>query len=157
MRPYSPPSADGVEGSVAVSQHRNLVAIQDSWDALAAGDAMGAFDVLVDDVVVDNGPGAGPWRHIEGKEAFFTMAMQFLPWFQGTWKQQGRCIYADDTMAIALVGETGKAPSGDAFDNVAVYVYRFDEHGKVNRLWTTDLAHEALEDFWRRNPIEKAD
>ena len=140
-----------------MSQHPNFVAVQGSWDALAAGDVMGAFDLLADDVVIDNGPGAGPWRHIEGKEAFFTMAMQFVPWFQGTWAQTGQCVYADDNTGIAVVGETGKAPSGDAFDNVAVYVYRFDEQGKVNRLWTTDLAHEALEDFWRRNPIGQAD
>jgi ketosteroid isomerase-like protein len=140
-----------------VSQHPNFTAIQSSWDALAAGDLVGALDLLADDVVVDNGPGAGPWRHLEGKEAFFTMAMQFVPWFQGTWAQEGRCVYADDDMSIAVVGERGRAPSGDVFDNVAVYVYRFNENGKVNRLWTTDLAHEVLEDFWRRNPIEATD
>jgi hypothetical protein len=50
--------------------------------------------------------------------------------------------------------ETGKAASGDVFDNTAVYVYRFGPDGKVNRLWTTDLAHEQLEEFWRRNPVE---
>jgi hypothetical protein len=57
-------------------------------------------------------------------------------------------------MAVALVVETGKAPSGDVFDNMAVYVYRFNAEGKINRFWTTDLAHEDLEELWRRNPIE---
>src|SRR4051812_44122124 len=137
-----------------MSEHPNLVATQQSWDAMTNGDLMGALDLLADDLVVDNGPGAGPWRHLDGKEAFFAMAMQFLPFFQGTWAQEGRCIYGDDTMSIALVRETGKAPSGDVFDNMAVYVYRFNEDGKVNHLWTTDLAHEALEEFWVRNPIE---
>jgi ketosteroid isomerase-like protein len=134
--------------------HPNFVTTQKSWDALTSGDLMTALDLLADDLVVDNGPGAGPWRHIEGKEAFFAMAMQFVPFFQGTWAQEGRCIYADDHMSIALVRETGKAPSGDDFDNLAVYVYRFNEDGKVNRLWTTDIAHEALEAFWSRNPID---
>ena len=138
------------------AQHPNSRRIQDGWDAMASGDVMGAFDLLADGVVVDNGPGAGPWRHLEGKEAFFTMAMQFVPFFGGTWKQDARCIYADDTTGVALVQETGSAPSGDIFDNLAVYVYRFDANGKVDRLWTTDLAHEALEDFWKRNPIEAA-
>jgi ketosteroid isomerase-like protein len=140
-----------------MTEHPNFVATQGSWDALTRGDLMVALDLLADDVVVDNGPGAGPWRHIEGKEAFFTMSMQFLPFFQGTWAQEGRCVYANDDMSIAVVRETGKGPSGDDFDNVAVYVYRFNEDGKVNRLWTTDLAHEALEEFWVRNPIDTAE
>lgn len=136
-----------------MTEHPNFLSIQGGWDALAQGDLVTALDLLSDDVVVDNGPGGGPWRHIEGKEAFFTMAMQFMPFFGGTWQQEGRCVYADDSMGVALVHETGKAPSGDGFDNMAVYVYRFNSDGKVNRLWTTDLAHEELEDFWRRNPI----
>lgn len=136
-----------------MTNHPNFDVVQQGWDDLAAGNLAAALDLLADDVVVDNGPGAGPWRHLEGKEAFFTMAMQFIPFFQGSWAQEGRCVYADDSMAVALVHETGKAPSGDAFDNMAVYVYRFGADGKVNRLWTTDLAHEDLEGFWRRNPI----
>jgi len=137
-----------------MTDHPNFIATQRMWDAIAADDFSTPFDVIADDIVVDNGPGAGPWRHLEGKEAFFTMAMQFVPYFQGTWKQEGRCIYADDAMSIALVHETGKAPSGDLFDNMAVYVSRFNGEGKVSRLWTTDLAHEELEEFWRRNTIE---
>ena len=136
-----------------MSEHPNFRVIQDSWDGLAAGDFEVATRILADDLVTDNGPGSGPWRHTEGKAAFFAMAMQFIPFFEGTWAQEGRCIYADDTMAVALVHETGKAPSGDVFDNMAVYVYRFNAEGKVNRFWTTDLAHEDLEEFWRRNPI----
>jgi ketosteroid isomerase-like protein len=137
-----------------MSEHPNFRTVQAGWDALAAGNFAEAVEMLTDDLVVDNGPGAGPWRHTEGKEAFFNMAMQFIPFFQGTWAQEGRCIYADDSMGIALVHETGKAPSGDVFDNMAVYVYRFNSEGKVNRFWTTDLAHEDLEAFWSRNPIE---
>ena len=137
-----------------MAEHPNFIATQRGWDAISKGDMATALDFLTDDFVVDNGPGAGPRRHVEGKEAFFTMAMQFIPYFQGSWKQGARCIYADDSMSIALVHETGKAPSGDLFDNMAVYVYRFNAEGKVDRLWTTDLAHEDLEEFWRRNPIE---
>jgi hypothetical protein len=36
---------------------------------------------------------------------------------------------------------------------MAVYVARYGTDGKVNRLWTVDLAHEELETFWLRNPI----
>lgn len=137
-----------------MAQHPNFITTQEGWDAVGRGDFATAFDSIADDVVVDNGPGAGPWRHLEGKEAFFTMAMQFVPFFEGTWQQEGRCIYADDSMTVALVRETGTAPSGDVFDNLAVYVSRFGSDGKIDRLWTTDLAHESLEEFWRRNPVE---
>lgn len=133
-------NADGT----GATPHPNFARIEAGWAAIARGDVVGAFDLLADEIVVDNGPGAGPWRHLEGKEEFFTMAMQFIPFFQGTWKQDARCIYADDTTGVALVHETGTAPSGDVFDNLAVYVYRFNADGKVDRLWTTDLAHEAL-------------
>ena len=136
-----------------MNEHPNQEVIQNAFDAMANGDVAAAFDILSDDIVIDNGPGAGPWRHLEGKVAFFTMAMQFIPIFQGTWEQTAKCVYADDDMAVALVKETGTAPSGDQFDNMAVYVYRFGADGKVNRLWTTDLAHEELERFWERNPI----
>jgi ketosteroid isomerase-like protein len=139
-----------------MDKHPHFVATQGSWDALAAGDLVGALELLADEVVIDNGPGAGPWRHIEGKDAFIAMAMEFIPLFGDTWHQEGRCVYADDSMSIALVHETGTAPSGDGFDNMAVYVYRFGTHGMAERLWTTDLAHEALEEFWRRNPVPRA-
>ena len=75
-----------------MSEHPNFAKTQEGWDAVAAGDFATAFELVSDDIVVDNGPGAGPWRHLEGKEAFFAMAMQFVPYFQGTWKQEGRCI-----------------------------------------------------------------
>jgi hypothetical protein len=92
--------------------HPHLVATQQSWDALSEGNFMAAFDLLSDDLVVDNGPGGGPWRHIEGKEAFFTMAMQFMPFFKGTWHQEARCIYADDLMSIAIAGRRGRRHPG---------------------------------------------
>jgi ketosteroid isomerase-like protein len=139
-----------------MTEHPNFVTTQKAWDAIAEGDLVGALEHLADDIVIDNGPGAGPWRHIEGKEAFMVMAMQFIPFFEGSWVQEGRCVYADDSMSIALVRETGKAPSGDLFDNTAVYVQRFRRDGKVDRLWTVDLAHESLEEFWRRNPLDAA-
>jgi ketosteroid isomerase-like protein len=143
-----------VAGGRPMSEHPNFTTTQKVWDAIAAGDFVSGLDVLTDDVVVDNGPGSGPWRHLEGKDAIASFAMQFIPSFQGTWKEEGRCVYADDVMSIALVHETGTAPSGDVFDNMAIWVSRFNSDGKVDRIWTTDLGHEQVEEFWRRNPIE---
>jgi ketosteroid isomerase-like protein len=134
-----------------VTDHPNFVQTNEAWHAIAHDEL--PLDDLADDVVVDNGPGAGPWRHVEGKEAFFTFVMNFVPFFQGTWHQDGRCIYADDEVSIALVHETGTSPSGDVFDNRAVWVSRFDSEGKITRIWTTDVDHEAIETFWQRNPF----
>ncbi len=126
------------------------------WDAVGRGDYEPWFENLADDVVVDNGPGAGPWRHTVGKQAWLEFAMQFAPIFGDTWRQVGTCVYADADMSITIVHETGQTPEGDRFDNRAIWVERCDPDGRVNRIWTTDLAHEALEEFWLRNPVSVA-
>jgi ketosteroid isomerase-like protein len=126
---------------------------QAGWDALAAGDPGPVFEALAEDVVVDNGPGAGPWRHVEGRENLASVLLHLAGHFAGDWTQTGTVIYADDAMTVTLVRETGTAAeTGDQFDNLAVYVARLGPDNKVNRLWTVDLAHESLEDFWARNP-----
>lgn len=142
----------GFDFSDARTDHPNFVKAQETWDAIGRGELN--VDDLADDIVVDNGPGAGPWRHLEGKDAFLTFVMKFVPYFQGTWQQEGHCIYADDATTISLVHETGTAPSGDAFDNRAIWVSRIRPDGTTERIWTTDIDHEAMEAFWKRNPIE---
>src|SRR5690242_4401279 len=110
------------------------------WDALLAGDAATVLDATTDGVIVENGPGAGPWRRTHGKDAFVDMMMNFFPLFGDSWKQVGTCIFANDQFAVTLVAETGvHAESGDVFDNRAVYVSRFDKDGNTERLWTVDL------------------
>jgi hypothetical protein len=104
--------------------HERMKEAQDAWNALAAGDPGPAFDALSESVIVDNGPGAGPWRHIEGRDALADMLVTFSALFRHDWKQQGTVIYADEDKAIALVNETGTAKSGEVFDNLAIYVYR---------------------------------
>jgi hypothetical protein len=130
--------------------HPNMVRAQEVWDAVAKGEVAG-LDDFADNIVVENGPGAGPWRVVEGKEAFFTFILKFMPFFKGTWHQDGRCIYADDRCTISLVRETGTGPEGDAFDNMAIWISRIDTDGKTDRLWTVDLDQESVTAFWDRN------
>lgn len=134
--------------------HPNVAKVQRGWDAVAEGNPAPAFEMLSGDVVVENGPGAGPprWRHLESKVAFFTMSIEFGQFFGGTFEQRGTCIHADDKQAVSLVRETGKLPNGDVFDNDAVYVFRFDDAGLIDRIWTVDLDDEAVRGFWERNP-----
>jgi hypothetical protein len=136
-----------------MSDHPNMVKANDSWEALRRGE-MGGLDEFTDDMKVENGPGAGPWRKLDNKVEFFTFAMKFVPFFQGTWHQDGRCVYADDRITISLVHETGKSPSGDVFDNMAIWVGRLNDEGKTDRVWTVDVDQEACEAFWARNPID---
>jgi ketosteroid isomerase-like protein len=131
--------------------HANFSKTQSTWDQINSGDYTHALDEVRDDVVVENGPGAGKWRHIEGKDAYVTMMMEFLPLFGDTWKQNGTCVYADDRMSISLVGESGKFANGDVFENLAVWISRFDKDGNVDRQWTVDIDQEAMEAFWDRN------
>jgi ketosteroid isomerase-like protein len=126
---------------------------QQAWDVFASGDPGPLFDALAEDVVVDNGPGAGPWRHVEGRDALAEVLMNLTVQFRDDWTQVGTVIFADDSMTVTLVRETGTALSGEEFRNLAVYVARYGQDGKVNRLWTVDLAHEELEAFWARNPV----
>ena len=80
------------------------------------------------------------------------MLMEFATSLGGTFHQNGRCIYADDRVAISLIHETGEAPGGDRFDNLAVYISRGRPDGQVDRIWTVDLDAEHCEAFWQKNP-----
>lgn len=100
--------------------------------------------------------GKWPWRRAlaprQGKDDLAFMLMEFGASLGGTFHQDGRCIYADDRVAICLIHETGSASGGDQFDNLAVYTLRFRPDGQVDRDWTVDLDAEHCEAFWEKNP-----
>jgi ketosteroid isomerase-like protein len=121
--------------------------IEHGWARIAEGDLSVAFDMLADDVIFENGPGAGPWRLVEGKDALIAMFFGFAAHVR-EFHQEGHCIYADEEKAISLVHETGLGAGDAVFDNRAVYVMRFRIDGKVDRVWTVDLDTEAMLRFW---------
>jgi hypothetical protein len=45
-----------------------------------------------------------------------------------------------------------RPPSGDRFDNLAVYTLRLRPGGQADRVWTVDLDAEQCEAFWQNNP-----
>jgi len=135
-----------------LSNHPNFDRTQAALDAAREGDYGPGFESFVDDVLVENGPGAGPWHRARNKDDLALLLLEFSASLGDTFHQDGRCIYADDRVAINLIHETGRAPSGDPFDNVAVYVSRLRPDGKTDRLWTVDLDTEHCEEFWKRNP-----
>ena len=135
----------------ATHTHPNFVRVQAAFDAAGLGDYGPSSELLADEIIVENGPGAGPWHIARGKEDLVLMLIEFSAALDNTFQLDARCVYADDRLAISLSHETGKHPDGDEYDNQAVYVYRFRPDGKVDRYWTVDLDTEHCEEFWRRN------
>jgi hypothetical protein len=108
-------------------------------DAAEARDYGPVFESFAENILAENGPGAGPWRHAEGRDDFANVLLEVSAFFEGTFRQRGRCIYADDRVVINMIEETGTSPAGDTFDNLAVYVTRVGINGKADRLWTVEL------------------
>ena len=135
-----------------MSNHPNFDRTQAALDAIRQGDYAPGIDLWADDIQMENGPGAGPWHHARSKDDLLLMLMEFGAALDGTFHQDGRCIYADDRVAICLIHETGTAPGGDQFDNLAVYTFRARSDGQVDRIWTVDLDAEHCEAFWEKNP-----
>lgn len=135
-----------------MTNHPNFDRAEAALEAARQGNYGLVFNAFTDDVLVENGPGAGPWHRARNKEELALLLVEFSAALGETFHQDGRCIYADDRVAINLIHETGRSPSGDQFDNTAVYVNRLLPDGKVNRMWTVDLDSEHCEDFWRENP-----
>ena len=131
----------------------DIASVQELLDVAEAGDYGPAFESFDEDIIVENGPGAGPWRHAEGRDAFANVLLEFSAFFDGTFRQHGRCVYADDRVVINLIEESGTTPAGDKFENLAVYVTRVGADGGVDRLWTVDLDTEDCLEFWARNPV----
>jgi hypothetical protein len=131
----------------------DLAYAQGLLDAAAAGDCGPVFESFAESIIVENGPGAGPWRHAEGRDEFANVPLEISAFFNGTFRQRGRCIYADDRVIVNLIEESGST-AGDKFENLAVYVTRVWVDGGVDRLWTVDLDTEACVEFWARNPFD---
>lgn len=131
--------------------HPNFVRSQASLDAARQGNYGPAFEDFTDDIVLENGPGAGPWHRAKGKGDVALLLLEFSSALGDTFRQNGRCVYADDRVAINLIHETGEAPGGDVFDNLAVYVSRLRPDGRTDRVWTVDLDAEHCEEFWQHN------
>ena len=136
-----------------MTSHPNFDRTQAALNAARQGDYAPAFDAFTDDVLMENGPGAGPWHRARGKDGLaLLLLLEFAPSLGETFHQDGQCVYADDRAAISLIHETGTAPSGDRFDNLAVYISRLRPDGQTERLRTVDLDAEHCEAFWAKDP-----
>ncbi len=133
----------------AIDERTTMQAV---WDAAAAGDYGPAFDNLAEEVRIENGPGAGPWRRAQGKENLAQMLLELSAHYGDTFHMAGHCLHADSRCTIALVNETGKTPDGGVYGNLAVWVERRRPDGLIDSIWTIDLDAERCEEFWQAHP-----
>ena len=96
-----------------MTSHPNFDRTQAALNASRQGDYAPAFDAFTDDILMENGPGAGPWHRARGKDDLALLLLEFASSLGETFHQDGHCVYADDRVAISLIHETGTAPSGD--------------------------------------------
>jgi hypothetical protein len=82
-----------------MTNHSNFDRTQAALDATRAGDYGPSFDSLADDIIMENGPGAGPWHRAEDKEDISLLLLEFAASFGDTFHEDGNCIYADDRVA----------------------------------------------------------
>jgi len=60
-----------------MSNHPNFDRAQVVLDAVRQGDYGPNFDLYADDIVLENGPGAGPWHRARGKDDLALMLTEF--------------------------------------------------------------------------------
>jgi ketosteroid isomerase-like protein len=134
-----------------MTSHPNFDRTQAALDAARQGDYAPAFDAFTDDVLMENGPGAGPWHRARGKDDL-ALLLEFTSSLGDTFHQDGRCVYADDRVAISLIHETGTAPAATASTTSRSTSTACAQMGQTERLWTVDLDAEHCEAFWAKNP-----
>ncbi len=135
-------------------KHPNVAITNSAWAGISKGDPSLAIANIAENVRVENGPSAGPWRVANSRDELFGLLADFAGVFGDTFHQSGRCLYANGDFSVTLVNETGiHAGSGDAFDNRAIYINRYGPEGTVDRIWTVDLDSESAETFWQNNPV----
>ncbi len=64
-----------------MSNHPNFDRTQAVLDAVRKGDYAPAFDLYADDILMENGPGAGPWHCGRGKDDMALMLTEFAGFF----------------------------------------------------------------------------
>jgi hypothetical protein len=54
----------------------DIPAVQELLGAAEAGDYGPVFESFDENIIVENGPGAGPWRHAEGRDEFANLLLE---------------------------------------------------------------------------------
>jgi hypothetical protein len=73
-----------------MTSHPNFDRTQAALNAARQGDYAPAFDAFTDDVLMENGPGAGPWHRARGKDDLALLLLELRPhWARPSTKTAG--------------------------------------------------------------------
>jgi hypothetical protein len=75
-----------------MASHPNFDRAQAALDAARRGDYAPAFDAFADDVLVENGPGAGPWHRARGKDDLALLLLEFAASFGNLPPRRPMCL-----------------------------------------------------------------
>lgn len=133
-------------------EHPNAVRFRAAFDALwTDGDMQPMIDNTADDHLWINDIGAGPWRHLQGKDESLAFALWWTDFFEGSFRHELIDVCASDDRVIEVLREVGEK-EGHVFDNLALYVYEIGPDGRATTLRTFDRDREAVDEFWSHFP-----
>ncbi len=133
-------------------EHPNAAHFRTIFEALwVDGDMQPMIDGTADDYDWHNDIGAGPWRHLRGKEEALAFSMWWMTFFDGTFRHELVDVTASDDRVIEVLREVGEK-DGHVFDNLALYVYELGADGRAVALRTYDRDREAIDAFWAHFP-----
>jgi ketosteroid isomerase-like protein len=144
----------------AIGNTRNVDELQHVLDAWVDGDAGPVAELLAAEVVFENGPlpGRQRWARTVGRDAFFERMRAYAAIFGGTLRQvDQRCVYADDRVAVVTSRDVATLPDGDPYETCPLMIGRFDEAGKIDRLWVLEVDVETIDDHFTRSSLLSAD
>ncbi len=120
---------------LAMREHRNVEAIQETYDAFAAGDLTKALRNLAPAGVFHFG-GTGP---LSGDRMGVTYIKEALVGAYalsgGTRHFEIEHIYADDRHGVVLLRERASRPDGMSIDLLEAHVIEYDDLGRITDLW----------------------
>jgi ketosteroid isomerase-like protein len=127
-------------------EHPNATEFRKVMDAVARGDVEAMYAATHEDFVSINDIGAGPWREVHGRDAFFAFFGEFVEYLEGTFRQELMDVIGYDDHVVAVIHETGTR-QGHVFDNRAIYLCKI-----VDGIWmsirTMDMDHDNINRFW---------
>ena len=91
-----------------MTSHPNFDRTQAALNASRQGDYAPAFDALTDDVLMENGPGAGPWHRARGKDDLALLLLEFASSLGETFHQDG---WPRGSRSASRPAATRRAPS----------------------------------------------
>jgi uncharacterized protein len=126
--------------------HPNADMVRGDFAALSAGDIEPVFARMIDDFVMINDEGAGPWRELHGKTAVLDFWTRWMELFDNTFRQDITDVFAEDDRVVLFIREHGAA-RGQHYDNRAIYLMRIRD-GRYTELRTLDTDRENITRFW---------